>query len=185
MKQYSHLLVFLTCKAKVKLRQGEVIEELHSHTHAPDTAKCEATKVLQEIKERAQHTEETTQQIIAEGCASISDEVATKLPSIHFLRRDVRRYKQKKRNYLPLPSSALDLVLPENYVKTTRGENFLLHDSMLDGKRMLIFGTTKSITFLKNHPHWCLDGTFKVVPEIIVQLYGIAASYHLLGVPIQ
>ena len=81
----------------------------------------------------------------------------------------------RKKNYLPLPSSAQDLVLPENCVKTTSGENFLLHDSTSDGKRILIFGTAKSVTFLRNHPHWCLDGTFKVVPEIFVQLYTIHA----------
>ena len=139
----------------------------YSHTHAPETVKFEAAIVFQEIKEHAQQTEETTQQIIPEGCAFISDEVATKLPSIPFLRRDVRRYKQKKRNYLPLPSSALDLVLSENYVKTNRCEN-LLHDSKFDGKRMLMFGTTKAITFLRIHLHWCMVGTFNVVPEIFV-----------------
>lgn len=115
-----------SCKAKVKVRQGEIIEELHSHTHAPDTPKCEAAKVFQEMKERATETEETTQQIIAEACASISEEVATKIPSIHILRRDVRRYKQKKRSHLPLPSSAQDLVLPENCVKTASGETFFV-----------------------------------------------------------
>ena len=90
---------------------------------------------------------------------------------------------RRKKNPIPLPSCAQDLVIPENCVKTADGENFMLHDSTFDGKMILIFGTSKSIEFLKDSPHWCFDGTFKVVPEIFCQLFTVHAMVDHHTIP--
>ena len=42
--------------------------------------------------------------------------------------------------------------------------------------RLIIFATNDAIRLLATNPHWFMDGTFKVCPEIFFQIYTI----HLL-----
>lgn len=173
-----------TCKAKIKILNNEIIDKLNQHTHASDKPRCEAAKVGQVIKKRAQETLGTTQQIIAEACGGQSEEVIVKLPPLHHLGRNVRRYRQISESSMPLPTSTDSLVIPENLAKTPDGEKFILQDySSVNGKRIIILGTEKSLEFLANSQHWFFDGTFKVVPDIFAQLYTIHALIEHHTIP--
>ena len=39
--------------------------------------------------------------------------------------------------------------------------------------RLIIFATNDAIRLLATNPHWFMDGTFKVCPEIFFQIYTI------------
>ena len=54
------------CKAKIHVRDNVCVNYVNEHTHAPEVCKAEAMIVRQEMKRRAEETEETPQQIIAQ-----------------------------------------------------------------------------------------------------------------------
>ena len=55
-----------------------------------------------------------------------------------------------------------------------KGEQFLLYDSEInETNRLLVFGTRKMLTILRDSSSWYADGTFKVVPSQFFQLYTI------------
>ena len=62
--------------------------------------------------------------------------------------------------------------IPEEFSLTTTGDRFLQVDSNMGG-RFLLFGSELSIQFLRNSPHWYMDGTFDSVPPQFMQLYTI------------
>ena len=67
-------------------------------------------------------------------------------------------------------------MLPERYLVTKAGEQFLIFDSGVgDNERILIFATQQGIHFLFNNSHWFMDETFKLCPEIFYQIYTIHA----------
>ena len=47
------------CKAKVKVKNEAVVGELHNHTHGPDGRTVKVIKVLNNMKTKAQSTQET------------------------------------------------------------------------------------------------------------------------------
>ena len=64
-------------------------------------------------------------------------------------------------------------VLPNNY-QINRGDRFLLFDCGVgDVNRLIIFATNDAIRLITTNPHWFIDGTFKVCPEIFFQIYTI------------
>ena len=96
------------------------------------------------------------------------------MPTVHHLRRDIRRVRQRANNPIPVPLTAEDLVIPDQY-KTSDGQDFLLYDSGQIATRILIFGTRENLNLMERFPHWFLDGTFKTAPSIFFQLYTIHA----------
>ncbi|XP_077297538.1 uncharacterized protein LOC143919197 [Arctopsyche grandis] len=99
----------LECKAKIKLRGVNLVGRLNNHSHGPDPARREILKVLQEMKKSAEETEEAPQQIISRSVSSISEDAKAKLPTVHQLRRNFRRYRQVVNNPPPVP---LNISLP-------------------------------------------------------------------------
>ena len=175
-----------TCKAKVKvnIQRKEIVGILHDHTHAPNEAKITAARTLQKMKEKANKTEETTQQIVSEECALIDEETIANLPPVHHIKRNIRRQRQCSSHSQPLPLDAQELVLTDEYTKTQKGDDFLLYDSGFVEKRMLIFGTHENLHYLCRAKHWSLDGTFKTVPRIFSQLYTIIGFLNDRSVPL-
>ena len=90
------------------------------------------------------------------------------------MRRNILR--QRDDHDMPaVPQRRQDIsVLPNNYQVTNRGDSFLLFDSGVgDVNRLIIFATNDAIRLLATNPHWFMDGTFKVCPEIFFQIYTI------------
>ena len=174
------------CKAKLKvhIERNEVVGRLHNHTHAPSKAKIEAARTIQRVNMRAIDTEETPQQILSEACGTIDEETGANLPPIRHLRRNIRRHRQRLSRSRPLPLNTQELVLTDEHTKTKDGQDFLLFDSGPVEKRILIFGTQKNLENLCQASHWSLDGTFKTVPRIFLQLYTIHALVNDRSVPL-
>jgi hypothetical protein len=164
------------CKAKIKVDFGdEIVGEINEHTHPPSQVKIELAKVKSLIKDQAETTHETPQNIIANQLATTSAAAAANLPRIDHIKRTIRNQRKEDHPPHPIARAAVPL-LPLRYQQTLNGERFLLFDSGPgDESRILIFATDQAVQLLANSDDWFCDGTFSVCPEIFFQLYTIHA----------
>ena len=93
------------------------------------------------MKSRARESLETPQQIISKEIECADQGVASNLPTIRHLKRNLRCQRQRSQMSIPLPISTQDLNIPDEFKVTKKNEQFLLYDSGSEGSRLLIFGT--------------------------------------------
>ena len=85
---------------------------------------------------------------------------------------------------MPNPRSVQEIQIPDQLKVTTRGDSFLFWDSGKDDPQQLfVFCTDRNIDTLEQNAHWFMDGTFKVVPELFVQLFTIHAVVDNRALP--
>lgn len=133
------------CKAKMKVKNDEVVGFLHDHTHAADEARVEVLTTRANIKRRAQETEEAPQQILGQEMENLSQAASIQMVPLRFVRRTVRRVRQAIVAPRPIPADRATLELPEEYRTLANGEIFLLFDSGVgDDNRILVFGMEHS-----------------------------------------
>ena len=151
-----------------------LVGRFNEHSHGPDPARQEVLKAVQQMKRQAEETEEAPLHIITQSVSTITDDAKTKLPTVHHLRRNVRRHCQAVNNPLPVPLNVDEIVITDRYKVTHDGQDFLLFDTGSDNNnRMLIFGTHDNIRLLETTAHWFLDGTFKTAPVLFCStVYG-------------
>ena len=80
------------CKAKLHVLDDQIIKETNDHTHSANRGEVQASKVRQEMKQRARETEETPQQIISNAVAHLDDHAAVTMPTVRHIRTDIRRH---------------------------------------------------------------------------------------------
>ena len=99
------------CKAKLKVDvQGDAVGTVNEHTHPPSETKCEVVRLKSLIKDRAETTRDTPQQILADTLANASETAAINLPRIENLRRTfVHKDKMMQLNRLNQPTEQLFL----------------------------------------------------------------------------
>ena len=171
------------CKAKIKIRGEVLVGWFNEHSHGPDPAWQEVLKAVQRMKRQAEETEEAPQQIITQSVSTITDDAKAKLPTVHHLRRNVRRHRQAVNNPLPVPLN-VDEVVIQIVTVTDDSQDFLLFDTGSDNNnRMLIFGTHDNIRLLETTAHWFLDGSFKTAPVLFFQLYTVHALVNERTIP--
>ena len=111
-------------------------------------------------------------------------ECINKLPTLDSVKRTIRRCKKGEEEYYGNPSSCAEIIIPDRYKFTLN--SFLLFDSGEgDMHRMMLFGTSKFPSILRESDNWYCDGTFKVVPEHFFQLYTIHARRDGYTLPYQ
>jgi hypothetical protein len=160
------------CPGRCHTEKDKVILSTDNHNHIQDPADIEKRKVVQNIKNSATSTQNSTSQILAESLV-ISPSVSVKLPKIKVLKRTIQRQRQKA-NKAPENLENLEhLIIPREYTLTMKGEEFLLYDSGQSNDRILLFSTKFNLDILSQAQHWFADGTFKVVPKLFGQLYTI------------
>ena len=158
---------------------------VNEHTHPPSETKCEVVRLKSLIKDRAETTRDTPQQILADTLANASETAAINLPRIENLRRTIRSQRQDDAAQPAQPADRAAVpAIPFPYNETLNGEQFLLYDSGVgDIARILIFATNQSVQLLATSEDWFGDGTFKVCPEIFFQLYTIHAKVNQRVIP--
>lgn len=171
------------CTANIKVKN----DQIHigtAHTHAPNPARNEAYKVITEIRDQAQGTNDRPQQILGNAFAGVPDSVAAELPTLNHARRNIRRQRKEAGNALPVPGSRVTLPhpIPLEFTTTNAGAPFLRYDSG-DQDRILIFATDEKLTLLENNTDWFIDGTFDAVPLIYTQLFTIHARVEGKVIP--
>lgn len=128
---------------------------------------------------------EKPRQIIVNSTVGVSLEAANLLPSYSASQRTIERKRKRPDVNNPRPHSVKDIILPDTMKVTTRSENFLLWDSGdQDTNRMFMFGTATNLQLLEQYPHWFMDGTFKIAPEIFLQVFTIHALIDNRSIPL-
>jgi hypothetical protein len=166
-----------------KLIDGSSVE-VTAHIHAPDIAKNDAERMKADIRQRAANTVEKPRQVILASTAGASLEATQFLPSYVASQRTIERKRKRDDIAMPNPRSAQEIQIPEQLKVTTRAETFLFWDSGADNpQRLFVFCTEANIDALEHNRHWFMDGTFKVAPELFVQLFTIHALVDNRALP--
>ncbi|KAJ6640393.1 hypothetical protein Bhyg_13144 [Pseudolycoriella hygida] len=106
------------------------------------------------------------------------------MKSYETLSRNVRRIRQKGNSLPSVPVTLADFILPEEYMVTLEGQQFLLHDNEDPFRRTMIFATKENISFLAHCDEWYMDGTFDICPPLFSQLYTIHGRRNNLHFPL-
>lgn len=143
-----------------------------THSHAPDAREVVKKRKLNEMKEAAKTSRENPRKIIANSVHDLTAATAATMPSTRALSRMIGRVRRNV-NYPKNPRNLTELTLNDDFNKTSKGENFVLHDSGPNEKRLIVFGTTANLQSLSECESIYMDGTFSVAPPLFTQLYTI------------
>lgn len=173
------------CCAKVHTnsdkKYGQVLEcfkpDEDKHNHIVEKSEIDALIVKEKIKKFAGKSADNPISIVAKATANISNTTSAMLPINKSLCRTVQRERAKILGGPALPTDVFELIIPEMFKVTLRGENFLHHDYNDNVKRILIYTTDDNLNILKKCRVWQSDGTFDTVPLIFQQLYSIHGLY--------
>lgn len=106
------------------------------------------------MKKKAKKSEDNPAIIVA-NAINVSTPVAARLPKPISMVRTVQRIQAQQHVQLPNPTSLADLEIPDPFKLTTKGENFLLHDSGgTSAERYLIYTTADNLNLLAQCPQW-------------------------------
>ena len=114
------------CNAKLKVDLGdEIVGVVNQHTHPPSAVRVELNEVRSNIRDHAETTHETPENIIANKLATASAAVAANLSRIENLKRTI--CSQRSNDHLPTPVSRAAIpLLPLQYQQTLNGERFFI-----------------------------------------------------------
>ena len=77
------------------------------------------------------------------------------------------------------------MIVPEELKKTYKGELFLIEDSGKDDPhRTLLFSTNQNLKLLSKFNNWLGDGTFKILPLIMFQLFTVFIVLNNFTLPL-
>lgn len=80
------------------------------------------------------------------------------------------------------PTDLSELVIPEQFRKTLTGEDWLIHDSLVDPddpqSRILVFATSKMLERVSCAEVLSCDGKFSKMPNMFKQLYTVQILHH-------
>uniref|UniRef100_A0A6P7FYN1 Uncharacterized protein LOC114332088 n=1 Tax=Diabrotica virgifera virgifera TaxID=50390 RepID=A0A6P7FYN1_DIAVI len=173
-----------TCSGRLKVRDN-VVNTITEHNHAPNPEKNVATKCVAEIKARAANCVENPRQIVQHCTNGIALEASVYLPTYTASQRTIERVRKRTNQLYPNPATVADINIPVALQTTSRNMNFLLWDSGAeDPNRILMFGTQENLDILQQNRHWFVDGTFKVAPELFVQVFTIHALVENTCMPL-
>ncbi|RWS20639.1 uncharacterized protein B4U80_09577, partial [Leptotrombidium deliense] len=161
------------CKGRLQTRNGEIINIIGNHNHEKRHSDIAAKNVLAAMKDKASTSTDTPQHIIGEISENLGLSVSCKLPKIKLLKRTIQRTRKQVNGSPANPNSLQELVIPDRYTKTRKGDDFLFFDSGPGPERIIVFATNKAIDLLSKSDHWYADGTFKTSPLLFGQIYTI------------
>jgi len=144
--------------------------------HAPNVTKCDSERVRSSICDRAASTVEKPRQIVMQCTNASSAEAAVLIPKYTATQRTIECKRKRAEVPLPVPGSLADITIPDNLAVTSRNDNFVLWDSGDDdAHRMFVFKTDRNLELLEEHADWFMDRTFKIAPELFVQVFTVHA----------
>ncbi|KAJ6641761.1 hypothetical protein Bhyg_06704, partial [Pseudolycoriella hygida] len=164
-------------------KEAEVLK-VSVHSHVADKRKPEVRKALSKMREKAATSSSPSRRVIRNVIAGMSKTAAVQMKSYETLSRNVRRIRQKGNSLPSVPVTLADFILPEEYMVTLEGQQFLLHDNKDPFRRTMIFATKENISFLAHCDEWYMDGTFDICPPLFSQLYTIHGRRNNLHFPL-
>ncbi|KII72334.1 hypothetical protein RF11_12426 [Thelohanellus kitauei] len=126
------------------------------------------------ICERAEYIVEKPLKLFVNNSVGVSLEAANLLPSYSASKWTIQRKRKRSDVINSRSNTPQEITLPDTLKLTTRFQNFLLYDLGDEyTNRVFMFGTAGNLQLLEEYPQWFLDGTFKIAPEIFIQLFKI------------
>jgi hypothetical protein len=142
------------------------------HCHAAEASRFELSNISHNTKSLATTTNDNPAQIVQTVTADANLAIRSYLPNREAFRKKIKRARQY--DHPAEPNSLDDLNLTPEYTVTLRGVDFC-KDIRFGQDRILIFVTKENLNKLNEAPYWIMDGTFKTVPRILMQMYTIHA----------
>ena len=105
----------------------------------------------------------STRSLLCSVVQGLPAQSINKFPKLDSVEKTIRNYRKIQGNDFGNPTSCAEILIPHRYTLSSKGETFLLFDSGNgDANRMLLFGTPKFLTLLKESDtcSWYCDGTF-------------------------
>jgi len=144
-----------------------------NHNHGPDPCRLLVKKNIKYIVSKALSSRDKPSQIIQEATSRIPVNSQPYMPSVEATRKIISRCRKHQKP--PEPTSLSQIDIPLNLCKSFNGQTFLLKESTIESHKIYIFSTKDEISKLVNANYWVMDGTFKTVPSIFLQMYTIHA----------
>ncbi len=147
----------------------------------------EARRVLPHCRDQASSSQDPTSHILQQAVGNQSQAVAGAIPSVSAMQRMIQRQRAGAQNVPPNPQTSEEFVIPEQYrtIKIfEKEEDFLHYDATEEGRRIVIFTTRKNLEILTASKIIKSDGTFKIAPLFLTQLYTLHGSFHGKFVPL-
>lgn len=172
------------CRAKVFTIGDNIVKRLGEHSHAGNAAKIEIAKVMEMIYHRAQNTTDNTSKIVNDAISLLSPASVSQLPNINSIKRHIHRNRSKKESLPPLPQTADDFVIHEEYQCTESGLEFLKADVTRGEDRFLVFTTDKMLEILCRCETWFIASSLKLALPIFNKLYVVLGVFNEIVVPL-
>ena len=160
------------CKARLTTRNDEIVSDCEpEHNHSGNKENVLARQAIAEMKEKMSEVSATSSAVIASVITQLEPDVLMALPRKQTLKRTLNRKRQKLQsdsdaNLLPLPRD-MTFTFPDQF------QDLVLSDSGSDSDRLVLLGKRELLDGLARAKLWIADGTFKVVPSLLFQLYTI------------
>ena len=123
----------------------EILKRTNEHLHAPDEHAVSCCEVKVGMRRKARDSQDSSHHIVGKGLETVTEGTAAKLPKLDSLKRTIQRQQAA-----PVQPATLELLtLPEEYKRTSKGEQFLLYDSGPVSQRIIIFGTQRNLEMLQ------------------------------------
>ncbi|CAG7729210.1 unnamed protein product, partial [Allacma fusca] len=166
------------CRGRVTTQGDEVIRNNDNHNHTPSQAKISARKAVEEMKKLAKSSLEPPHQILSSVVPATSPAAQAQLPRIPAMLRTIQRQRQMVNSPVAIPQCVNNLVVPQEFQITDKGEDFLLVDEGRDSSRMIMLGTKENLVHLYSSNQIFADGTFKSCPLLFSQFFTIHGVVH-------
>ena len=137
------------CRALIHTKGLEIIKRTNEHCHAPDEKSVSCCEVKVSIKRKAKESQDGSYHIVGECLETISEGIAAVLPKLDSLKRTIQRQRVRHLAAPVQPDTLEKLILPEQYKRTCKDEQFILYDSGPETQRILIFGTQRNLEMLQ------------------------------------
>lgn len=174
----------LKCNARVTtvldVNEHKIKKPASAHSHDPMAYNGEIYKTNADIKQQAEKTNCKPSQIINSAIVQCKSECRVYVPKSQ---NSLQKIKRVRSNMVKEPSTLDEINIPED-LKNVEGETFLLSDKSFMNERILIFGSVENLKVLGRSRVWLMDGTFKIVPTIMRQLFTIHAHINEHVVPV-
>ena len=171
---------WLDCSTYVHLDENkkEILDSSRTPNHSnygAEFGECNCLIFKAKIKENSQTLDCRPEKVIMattkQSKDSLNEESCAKLPQKDSLCRGI--CCQQAAIHPRAPQTVEDIEIPQKYAFIDHQKFLQKNITTKSETKILIFATTSSLQVLGIGLGWLADGTFKVVPSIITQLYTI------------
>jgi len=176
------------CCARIIVDNKMILKQSSEHNHAANAAKVEANKKMENLRDQSKISiVGSTQEILSQAVSTVSSAASFYMPLKRSMQRSIRKIRQKEIiDYASIPLVLKDLIIPEKYKYTDKGDIFVLKDTGFKNpgisNRIILMATNENVKTLARCEEYFMDGTFKSCPKLFGQLYVIHGLYE--GVPL-